>query len=67
MLVEQIARKSEQWLAKMGYEWNEDLSVEYAAALPLLQEVSISAPYRLFCSPPWGCVSSFGHGRLTVI
>ena len=42
MLVEKIARKSERWLAKRGYETSEDWDVESCDALPLFQEASIA-------------------------
>ena len=40
VLVAKIARKSERWLAKQGYEANEDWDVEASDALPLFQEAS---------------------------
>jgi hypothetical protein len=41
-LVAKIARKSERWLGKQGYESNEDWNVEASDALPLFQEASIA-------------------------
>ena len=41
VLVARIARKSERWLGRHGYESNEDWDVEASDALPLFQEVSI--------------------------
>ena len=40
--VAKIARKSERWLSKQGYETNEDWDVEACDALPLFQEASIA-------------------------
>ena len=40
--MEKIARKSERWLRKQGYETNEDWDVEACDALPLFQEASIA-------------------------
>ena len=42
VLVAKIARKSERWLSKQGYETNEDWDVEACGALPLFQEASIA-------------------------
>ena len=42
VLVAKIARKSERWLSKQGYETNEDWDVEACDALPLFQEASIA-------------------------
>ena len=42
LLVEKIARKSERWLVKKGYETNEDWDVDACDALPLFQEASIA-------------------------
>ena len=42
VLVEKIARKSERWLRKQGYETNEDWDVDEGDALPLFQEASIA-------------------------
>ena len=42
VLVAKIARKSERWLSKQGYETNEDWDVDACDALPLFQEASIA-------------------------
>ena len=42
LLVEKIARRAERWLAKRGYETNEDWDVDACDALPLFQEASIA-------------------------
>lgn len=42
VLVEKIARRAERWLAKQGYETNEDWDVDACDALPLFQEASIA-------------------------
>ena len=40
--MEKIARRAERWLAKQGYETNEDWDVDESDALPLFQEASIA-------------------------
>ena len=41
-LAAKIARKSERWLSKQGYESNEDWDVDVCDALPLFQEASVA-------------------------